>query len=58
VLVVWGMKDSAFRPRLLERWMALLPSAAVVRLSEAGHWPHEEEPDSVIHAITRWLGLR
>jgi haloalkane dehalogenase len=58
VLIVWGMKDSAFPPAQLDRWTALLPSASVVRLAGAGHWPHEEEADSVIHAIYRWLGLR
>jgi pimeloyl-ACP methyl ester carboxylesterase len=52
------MKDSAFRPVQLDKWMDLLPSASVVRLASAGHWPHEEEPDAVIHAIYRWLGLR
>jgi len=58
VLVVWGLKDSAFTPRHLDTWAGLLRSASVVRLPTAGHWPHEEEPDAVIHAIYRWLGLR
>jgi haloalkane dehalogenase len=58
VLIIWGMKDSAFTPRHLDTWTELLRSASVVRLPTAGHWPHEEEPDAVIHAIYRWLGLR
>lgn len=58
VLVIWGMKDTAFRPSQLDRWIALVPSALVVRLPDSGHWPHEEEPDAVIHTISRWLGLR
>jgi len=58
VLIVWGLKDSAFPPRYLDTWTDLLRSASVVRLPTAGHWPHEEEPDAVIHAIYRWLGLR
>jgi haloalkane dehalogenase len=54
-LIVWGMKDRAFTPKLLARWRALLPNAAVVTLPDAGHWPHEESPDAVLHALRPWL---
>jgi haloalkane dehalogenase len=54
-LIVWGMKDAAFRPRLLARWRALLPAAAVVELPDAGHWPHEEAPGDVLAAMTTFL---
>ena len=54
-LVLWGMKDRAFKPYQLARWQALLPSATIVRLDQAGHWPHEEEPARVIEAIERFL---
>jgi haloalkane dehalogenase len=55
VLIIWGMKDSAFGPALLARWRARLPRAAVVELPDAGHWPHEEAPDAVTAAIAAWL---
>lgn len=55
VLIVWGMKDGAFQPYHLERWQSLLPHAAVVRIDEAGHWPHEEEPQRVVEAIRPFL---
>jgi haloalkane dehalogenase len=55
VLIVWGMKDSAFEPSQLERWRQLLPEARVVRIDAAGHWPHEEEPAQVIEAIRSFL---
>lgn len=51
VLIVWGMKDSAFQPYQLERWRALLPAAKVATIENAGHWPHEEAPQTVIEAI-------
>jgi haloalkane dehalogenase len=54
-LIVWGMKDSAFPPYQLARWQTLLPHATVVRLETAGHWPHEEDPDAVVAAMTRVL---
>lgn len=58
VLLLWGMKDSAFPPYLLDRWISLVPHASVVRLATAGHWPHEEQPDAVSAAIGDWLGVR
>jgi len=51
VLIIWGMKDSAFRPHLLARWKSLLPDAKVVELPDAGHWPHEESPKDVVAAL-------
>jgi haloalkane dehalogenase len=55
VLIVWGMKDSAFKPYQLERWRRLLPHATVQEIESAGHWPHEEEPTRVADAIRRFL---
>jgi haloalkane dehalogenase len=54
-LIVWGMKDTAFRPSQLERWRQALPNADVVELAGAGHWPHEEEPDAVVAAVRPFL---
>lgn len=54
-LVLWGMKDPAFPRPVLERWRARLPQATVLEFSEAGHWPHEEEPEAVIAALRRFL---
>lgn len=55
VLIIWGMKDSAFQPYQLDRWQQLLPEAEVARIEGAGHWPHEEEPARVIDALRRML---
>jgi haloalkane dehalogenase len=54
-LIVWGMKDSAFRPHQLSRWTTVLPQASVVEIPDVGHWPHEEQPDRVVDALTRFL---
>jgi haloalkane dehalogenase len=53
--IIWGLKDSAFRPRQLERWRSLLPDANVLSLDHAGHWPHEEAPAEVAEAIAEFL---
>jgi haloalkane dehalogenase len=54
-LIVWGLKDPAFRPHQLARWREVLPSARVVALDDVGHWPHEEAPDRVINEIRDFL---
>ena len=54
-LVIWGMRDSAFRPRQLARWREALPHARVVEIAGAGHWPHEEAPDEVVAALRAFL---
>ena len=54
-LIVWGMKDKAFEPRLLARWREALPEARIAELPESGHWPHEEEPEAVIRALRDFL---
>lgn len=55
VLIIWGMKDSALRPHQLSRWKGMLPTARIVELKEAGHWPHEERQDEVIAALRSFL---
>jgi haloalkane dehalogenase len=53
-LVVWGSRDPAFKPHLLERWREALPGARVVEL-DAGHWPQEEAPDDVVREVRSFL---
>jgi haloalkane dehalogenase len=53
--VIWGMRDSAFQPPILDRWLATFPHARPVRIAEAGHWPHEEAPEAVVDALRRVL---
>jgi pimeloyl-ACP methyl ester carboxylesterase len=54
-LLLWGMKDRAFPPRILERWKQALPGARVAEVPEAGHWPHEEDPEAVLRALREFL---
>src|SRR5262249_27680549 len=53
-LIVWGTKDTAFREKQLNRWIAALPHAGVVRLP-VGHWPQEEAPAEVSAALQSFL---
>ena len=54
VLVIWGMRDPAFKPTALARWRSAVPHASVVELP-VGHWPQEEAPDDVIRALRSML---
>jgi haloalkane dehalogenase len=53
--ILWGTKDSAFQVPLLERWTRTFPHAAVTRFDDAGHWPHEEVPDTFCDALAAAL---
>lgn len=53
-LIIWGTKDSAFKPHVLKRWREALPKAEVVELA-VGHWPQEEAPAEVTAALRRFL---
>lgn len=54
--VLWGLKDPAFGPSVLERWRMTLPQARVVTFHDAGHWPHEEQPDAYARALATVAG--
>ncbi len=51
VLLLAGSNDRAIRPADADRVARLLPSASVVRLLNAGHLAHEEQPAAVARAI-------
>jgi haloalkane dehalogenase len=48
VLIVWGMKDSAFQPYQLDRWRQLLPGAQVETIEGAGHCRTKKKPGRVV----------
>jgi haloalkane dehalogenase len=55
--IIWGLRDTAFRPHQLARWQRELPEAAVLTLDAAGHWPHEEAPSEVAEAVAEFLAM-
>jgi haloalkane dehalogenase len=54
-LIVWGMKDIAFREKELKRWEGAFPAARTVRLSSVGHFVQEEAPDELAAAVVPFL---
>ena len=50
--LLWGMRDIAFRPEVLDTWSTEFPNARVVRLSDVGHFVALEATDKLVAAIT------
>lgn len=57
-LIVWGMKDIAFREKELKRWESAFPAARTVRLDSVGHYVQEEAPDDLTGAVLPFLKER
>jgi haloalkane dehalogenase len=55
VHLVWGMKDTAFPPSALARFRSVFPRASALELEDAGHWPHEEQPDRCVASVKAFL---
>jgi haloalkane dehalogenase len=55
VHLLWGVKDTAFQLPILERWREGFPHATVERFDDAGHWPHEEQPEAFVAALRALL---
>ncbi len=52
LLLTWGMKDFAFRPKMfLPRWQRDFPAATLVELAEAKHYIQEDAPEAIAAAI-------
>ena len=56
VLLVWGMKDMAFRPKFLTRMKGMFADRVVVELPEAKHFIQEDAPNEIIEAIIDRFG--
>jgi len=54
-LLIWGMQDNLFTPGHLARWRRALPNARTLEVGNAGHWPHEEQPEMVAGALRCFL---
>lgn len=52
---IWGLRDSAFTSAVLERFKTAWPHATVTTLADAGHWPHEEEPERCVSELQHRL---
>lgn len=55
-LVIWGMKDMALPPALIDGLEAYVPHMQLERIEEGTHWLVHEQPARVAQLIQTWLG--
>ena len=55
-LILWGLKDIAFRRKELERWTSALPYHELHEFEDCGHFLAEEAPDRVVSALRMFMG--
>ena len=54
-LILWGLKDIAFRARELDRWRAELADASVHEFSDVGHFVAEEAPGRILPVLRDFM---
>ena len=54
-LILWGMRDFAFRERELNRWAGLFSNCKVVRYHDSGHFIQEEKGSELCAVIDEFL---
>jgi pimeloyl-ACP methyl ester carboxylesterase len=54
-LVIWGERDAALRPVLLEGLDRVVPDLRIERLPNATHWLVHEEPERIVAAIRAFV---
>ena len=54
-LVIWGMRDQALLPGLLEGLEAWVPDLRIERLPDATHWLLHEQPERVLASIEAFV---
>ena len=54
-LILWGLKDIAFRRKELERWQSALTEADLHVFEDCGHFLAEEAPDRVVSALRKFM---
>lgn len=54
-LVLWGLRDHALGPHNLDELNHFVSNLTVVRMANAGHFVHEDEPNRVTREVVTWL---
>lgn len=54
-LFIWGMKDRVIKPHYLDRFQSGFPNSKTIALERCGHFPQEEQPETVGYSIFSFL---
>ena len=55
-LVIWGMRDQALLPPLLDGLEDYIPDLTIERIDEGTHWVIHEQPERVNRLMRRFIG--
>ena len=55
-LILWGMKDIAFRRKELDRWRSALSDVEAHAFGDCGHMLAEEAPDRLVPIVRAFMG--
>ncbi|MEA5423362.1 alpha/beta fold hydrolase [Synechococcus sp. CCY9202] len=55
LLLLWGRDDRLVPARVAEQCRAVRPELPLVLLEQAGHCPHDEQPEAFHQAVLPWL---
>ncbi len=55
--VIWGLRDQALLPSLLDGLDTWVPNLRIERLPEASHWLLHEQPQQVLRLIEGFVGV-
>lgn len=54
-LLIWGAADRILSPAYRAGWAESLPHARSVTIADAGHFPHQEQPDRFAAAVREFV---
>jgi haloalkane dehalogenase len=54
-LILWGMRDQAFRPQDLDRLQTVFSRKRTACFHDAGHFPQEERPERAVSLVEEFL---
>ncbi|HEY9601685.1 MAG TPA: alpha/beta fold hydrolase [Allocoleopsis sp.] len=58
MLLMWGRKDRMIPPKLARQFVELNPNLELIELDDAGHCPHDEQPEQVNQILLDWLATK
>jgi pimeloyl-ACP methyl ester carboxylesterase len=57
VLLLYGSEDHGCKAGYIAKWRELLPQSDVTMLSRSSHFSPEDQPESYVAALGKWLDL-
>jgi pimeloyl-ACP methyl ester carboxylesterase len=54
-LLLWGSEDRIVTPAYGENWRRAIPNARLDLISDAGHFPHWEQPEAFVEKLAAFL---